>query len=221
MLIQAAGLALLAALTPTALLVSAVFLGSASPRRTGALFLAGAIVMTVVMAVIVFVVLRATHLQLPHQHKSRYGLRLGLGVLLLLASGFLLRRGPKVKDPAKRNKGLISRLIARPGPRAAFVAGLIVYSPSVTFIAAIQVVATSRSSTADSVGAIALVIGITVLFVWLPLLLHVLMPDRTSRVLTSFNGWLRAHGRALGIGAMLVGGVVLTLNGILGLTGVL
>ncbi len=42
MLTEAAGFAVLAALSPTALLVSAVFLGSASPRRTVLLYLAGA-----------------------------------------------------------------------------------------------------------------------------------------------------------------------------------
>ncbi len=56
-LTDAAGLAVLAALTPTALLVTAVFLGSANPRRTVLIFLVSAIVMTVVMATIVFVVL--------------------------------------------------------------------------------------------------------------------------------------------------------------------
>jgi hypothetical protein len=220
MLIQAAGLALLAALTPTALLVSAVFLGSANPRRTGALFLAGAIVMTVVMAVIVVIVLRAGHLYKPHQHQTRYGLRLGLGVVLLLAGGWMLRRGPRVKDPAKQKPGFMSRLIAKPGPKAAFLAGLIVYSPSVTFIAAVQVVATAKVSTAESVAGIAEVIAITVVFVWLPLVLHLLMPERTSRLLARFNAWLRAHGRQIAVGAMLVAGVLLTINGILGVTGV-
>ena len=41
MLIQAAGLALLAALSPTALLVAAVYLGSARPRYVTAFYLAG------------------------------------------------------------------------------------------------------------------------------------------------------------------------------------
>ena len=45
MLTEAAGLAVLAALSPTALLVAAVFLGAASPRRTILFYLAGAVVM--------------------------------------------------------------------------------------------------------------------------------------------------------------------------------
>ena len=221
MLIQAAGLALLASLTPTGLLVSAVFLGSASPRRTGVLFLVGAIVMTALIAVILVVVLRSGHLYKPRQHEARYGLRLGLGVLLLLAGGWLFRRGPQVKDPAKDSRGFIGRLIAKPGPKAAFLAGLIIYSPSLTFIAAVQVVATAQVSTAESIAGIALVVAITVLFVWLPLVLYLFRPDRTRQVLAGFNGWLHAHGRTLVVGGMLVAGLALTIDGILGVTGVI
>ena len=47
MLETAAGFALLSALSPTAVLVGAVYLGSASPRRTTLVYLAGALTTTV------------------------------------------------------------------------------------------------------------------------------------------------------------------------------
>ncbi len=175
--------------------------------------------MTAVMATLVFIVLRAGHLYKPHEHQTRYGVRLGLGVLMLLCGGWLLRRGERKRDPAKQDQGFISRMIARPGPRAAFLVGLVVYSPSLTFVAAVQVVATSNDGIAAAIGAIAFIIAITVIFVWLPLVLYLLMPDRTGRLLGSFNGWLRTHGHVLLVGALLVGGALLTSDGILGLTG--
>jgi Sap, sulfolipid-1-addressing protein len=221
MLSEAAGLAVLAALSPAALLVVAVFLGSATPRRTGIIYLAGAITMTAAMATVVFIALRVGHLYTPHQHKTRYGLRLGLGVLLLAAGLYLLRRGPRARDPAKEKQGLVARMTVTPGPKAAFIVGILVYSPSLTFVAAVQIVATSKASVAYSVLALILVIAITVLCVWLPLLLYLLMPERTGRLLTSFSGWLRRHGQVLLVGGLMVGGVLLTLDGILGLTGAL
>jgi Sap, sulfolipid-1-addressing protein len=221
MLTQAVSLAVLAAISPTALLVAAVFLGAASPRRTVVIYLAGAIVMTAVMATVVFVVLRAGHLYKPHQREPRYGVRLGLGVLMLAVGLYLRRRGPRRKDPAKKKgEGLISRMISHPGPKEAFIVGILVYSPSLTFIGAVQAVATSKENITASVFALALVIAITLLCVWVPLLLYLFMPERTGRLLASFNGWLRTHGRALGLGALLVGGVLLLVNGILGLAGV-
>jgi hypothetical protein len=224
MLTEAAGLALLAAITPTALLVVAVFLGAANPRRIVLLYLAGAVVMTVVIAVVVFVVLRSGHLYKPHQRQARYGLRLGLGLLLLLAGAFVLRRSRKPPDPAKAEKkkqkgpGLISRMIAQPGPKEAFIVGILVYSPSLTFIAAVQTVATSKDSVSAAVLALVLVEVITLLFVWVPFLLYLLMPDRTGRLLGSFNAWLRSHGHQILVGALLAAGVVVTIDGILGLT---
>jgi hypothetical protein len=220
MLTEAAGLAALAALSPTAVLVSAVFLGSANPRRNVLIYLAGAIVMTAIFAVIVYVALHAGHLQRPREHQPRYGVRLGLGAAMMLAAGYLRRRKPKPPDPAKRDRRIISRLLARPAPWAAFIVGLLVYAPSLTFVAAVQVVATSRASVALSVLEIALVIAITVMLVWLPLVLFLLAPDRTRSVLRSCDSLLRSHGYVLAVAGLGVGGVLLTLNGVLGLTGV-
>jgi hypothetical protein len=192
MLTEAAGLALLAALTPTALLVVAVFLGAANPRRTVLLYLAGAIVMTVVIAVIVFVVLRTGHLDKPRQRHA----------------GRKKQKGP----------GLISRMIAQPGPKEAFIVGILVYSPSLTFVAAVQTVATSRDSIAASVLTIFLIVAITLLFVWVPFLLYLLMPERTGRLLGSFNEWLRTHGHQILVGGLFAAGIIVTIDGILGLT---
>jgi Sap, sulfolipid-1-addressing protein len=221
MLTEAAGFAVLAALSPLAVLVSAVFLGAANPRRTALIYLAGAIVMTAVIATIVFVVLHAGAVYKPRQHHTRYGIRLGLGLLALLAGGYLWRRGPKPPDPAKKDKGLVNRLLAKPGRKEAFIVGVVVYSPSLTFVAAVQVIATARQSIADSVLDIAVVIAITIAFSWLPLVLYLIAPERTGRLLRSFNGWLRSHGHIIAVGALGIGGIVLTINGILGVAGVI
>jgi Sap, sulfolipid-1-addressing protein len=219
-LIQAVGLAVLAALSPTAVLVSAVFLGSANPRRTVLIYLAGAVAITVIMAIVLFAVLHAGHLQSSHQRQPRYGLRLGLGVIMLLAGAWLRRRGPRPPDPNRRNQGFLDRLLARPGGTTAFVVGLLVYSPSLAFIAAVQVIATARASMVDSVLAVVVVVIITVAFVWLPLITYLLAPDRTTRTLRGLNGLLRSNGFRLAVLALAIGGVALTIDGILGLTGV-
>ena len=53
MLLQAAGFAVLAALSPTALLITAIYLGSARPRTTALCYLAGAVLISTVMGVAV------------------------------------------------------------------------------------------------------------------------------------------------------------------------
>ena len=220
MLAQAAGLALLASLSPTALLVSAVYLGSARPRLTGLFYLAGAVVMSLVMGIVILAVLRGAGLSRPHEHTPRYGLRLGLGILLLAAGIFVARRKPRQPDPAQPRPGLVSRMIANPAPLSAFLVGILIFAPGVTFLAALQVIATARASVELTTLAVAIVVIINVLLVWLPIVLHVVAPGPTARRLGAFNAWLRAHGRTVLVGVLVVVGAIMIFNGSYGLIAV-
>jgi Sap, sulfolipid-1-addressing protein len=218
---QAAGFAVLAAISPTALLVIAVFLGSANPRMTALFYVAGAMLMTVAMAVIVLVILRTTGLNEPRHHDPRYGLRLGLGVLALASAAFVARRRREPPEPATdqpASQGFIARLVARPRPATALATGVVLFAPSATFIAAVQVVATARADVAATTLALVVVVIITGLVVWLPLLTYLATPDATGRALKKLNGWLRKQGRLILFCALAVGGVALVINGALGLT---
>jgi Sap, sulfolipid-1-addressing protein len=208
----------LAALSPTAVLVGAVYLGSANPRKATLLYLIGAITVTVIVGIIVLVALRAGGLSLPGNRTPRYGVRLGLGGLALGGGIFMARRKPKPPDPDKKKKpGLMARMMARPGPVAAFATGLIVFAPSASFIAAIQVIATSHSSTLATSLTLTAVVLIDVTLVWLPFLFYLARPEATTRRLKSFNGWLRAHGHALVAGTLTIAGLALVADGISGL----
>ena len=218
MILQAAGLAVLAALSPTALLVAAVYLGSARPRLTAAVYLTGAVVVSLVTGVVILAVLRSTGLNHPDQHTPRYGLRLGLGILLLAAAVLVARRRPQPPDPAKPQRGIVSRLIANPAPASAFLTGVLIFAPGLTFLAALQVIATARASVELTAVALIVVVAINVLLIWLPIVLHVIAPGPTTRTLTAFNGWLRAHGKQVLVGVLGVVGVIMVVNGIYGLT---
>ena len=221
MLGQAAGFAVLAAVSPTALLVMAVFLGSDNPRRTALMYAAGAVIMTVAMAVAVLLVLRATGLNQPRQHAPRYGLRLGLGVIALAVSLYLIRRKRPEGSPGDakpKRPGLIARLTASPSPRTAFVLGLLLFAPSATFIAAVQVIATANEGVPITVAAVVVVVILTAATVWLPLLGYLAFPAATTRRLRQANEWLRVRGRVLVIAALWIAGVLLVVDGALGLS---
>ena len=218
MILQAAGLALLAALSPTTLLVSAVYLGSARPRLVGTAYLLGAIVMSLIMGLVVIAILRNTGLNHHSQRTPRYGLRLGLGLLMLAAGAVLARRKPKLPDPDKK-QGLVSRMIADPAPRSAFAVGLLLFAPGITFIAAVQVIATANADAKLTTVAIIVVVVINAALVWLPLLVHIFAPGVTTRYLTAFNDWLRANGNKILIAVLIVGGAIVAGNGIFGLAG--
>ena len=228
MLAEACGFALLAALNPTALLIGAAYLGSANPRKMVAFYLVGAIIMTVVMGVVLILIIRAGGLQHVRDHAPRYGLRLGLGVAALAAGAFVARRKPAAKpappddaspppDDASPKQGRLARLIAQPSPLTAAVVGVLIFYPSVNFIAAVQVIATANPSLGLEALAVFLVVLIDVLAVWLPLLLYLIAPDATTRGLKAFENWLRVHRRIIVIVGLLAGGVILIINGSLGL----
>ena len=218
MLIQAAGLALLAALSPTALLVAAVYLGSSRPRLTGAFYLAGAVVMSLIMGVVILAALRGAHLQRTGEHTPRYGLRLGLGILLLAAGVVVARRTPRPPDPLKAHQGIVSRMVAAPAPLSAFLVGILVFAPGISFLAAVQVIATARAGFDLTLLALIIVVVINVLLVWLPILFHLAFPGATTRYLTAFNGWLRAHGKVILVCVLVAVGGIMVANGIYGLT---
>jgi hypothetical protein len=217
MIWQAAGLAVLAALSPTALLIAAIYLGSARPRLTGLFYLAGAVLMTILMAIVVLLVLHSTGLNHPREHQPRYELRLGLGILAFAAGLVVAARKPKPPDPDKPVQGFMSKLVANPAPAMAFVVGILVFTPGVTFVAAMQVIATAQASIEEVVTAAVLVVVINVMLVWLPIVLYLLAPGATSRRLTAFNSWLRTHGHLLLTAGLLAAGVILIVNGALGL----
>jgi hypothetical protein len=226
-LAEAAGFAFLAAISPTALLVMAVFLGSAEPRRNALMYTAGAIAMTVTAAVAALFALRAAELNLPSRHDPLYGLRLGLGVLALAAAVALSWRRRSAGQVAvaaaevKAGRNLVSRLTAQPSPRTAFTAGLIVFAPSITFLAAVQVIATARTRPLVTFIGLLVVINVCLLVVWLPLFGYFAAPAATTDTLRSCSGWLRDHGREATAWALVIGGLALAVNGALGLAGVL
>jgi hypothetical protein len=217
MLAQAAGFAVLAALSPTAILITATYLGSARPRFTALCYLAGAVFMSTIMAILVLVVLRSTQLQIPKHHTPRYELRLGLGLLILAVGAVVARHRPRPRDPSQPSRGIVARLVASPAPLTAIVAGLVIFTPALTFVAAIQVVATAQASPALSAVSLIIIIVIYVASIWLPFLAYLAAPERTSRRLTAFNAWLLAHGRAVLVIGLLVAGAALAANGTLGL----
>ena len=114
MLAQAAGLALLAAVSPTALLVVTAYLSSQRPRLTVLWYLAGAVLVSVVIGVVALIALRSGHLQDVGNRTPRYGLRTGLGLLILAVAAVVAYRSPMRRrtEPAQPR----TRLQTGPGP---------------------------------------------------------------------------------------------------------
>jgi Sap, sulfolipid-1-addressing protein len=215
---EAAGLAVLAAFYPPAMLLAALYLGSERPGRMTIAYVAGGLGIVTVIGVAALIAIRAGGLSHIGHHQTRYGLRLGLGVVAIVAAVVMWRRRSKPRDPAKPKKpSLIERLAAKPSPWTALAVGVVMFGPSLTFVAAVQVVGTAKAGLADTIGAMAMIIVLTVAFAWLPLLAYAVAPVRTVRTLRAFDGWLKRHGKTVVTIAVGVVGVFLVIQGITGL----
>src|ERR1035438_5757220 len=111
-----------------------------------------------------------------------------------------------------------ARATLRPAaPRWACAVVLLVFAPGVTFLAALQVIATARTSLELTVIAVLIVVFINVLLVWLPIVAHLVAPEPTERRLKAFNAWLRAHGSSVLAVVLVVAGGIMAFDGIYGL----
>jgi hypothetical protein len=218
--LQAAGFGLLAAVSPSALLIMTMYLGSGNPRKTATSYVAGAVLMTVITAVGALVLIRAVGLDHPNEHAPRYGLRLGVGILALATVAFVVMRKRPAQGSGQRQgtRGFMTRLVADPSPKTAFVAGVVLFAPSATFLAAVQVVATAREGIAVTTVTLLVIMVLALLIVLLPLASYLAAPEATTRRLGAINRWVRAYGRTILVIALLVAGTALILDGVLGLT---
>jgi hypothetical protein len=205
----------LAAISPSALLVMTLYLGSPEPRRTATAYVAGAMLMTIVTAVGALVLIRAVGLAQPSQHAPRYGLRVGIGILSLATAAFVIKR-KRPQNPQSKG-GFMSRLVAAPTPRTAFAAGVVLFAPGATFLAAVQVIATAREGPAVTSITLLAIVVISLLIVLLPLASYLAAPEATSSRLAAVNTWVRAYGKQLLVAALLIAGAALVIDGVLGL----
>jgi hypothetical protein len=207
--------AFVAALYPVGLLAITFLLASDRPLRLGLSFLLGAATSLTIVGVLVITVLQGVGLNDSDASSARGGFRVGFGTAMLVAAWFLWRR-PRPKDP-KPEPSWKSRLRGA-RPFAVYLAGALFYSPSGSYLAAVQQIATSDSGWPWGV-QLAVVISIVLITVEVPVLAYALKPEATRRVLRAVEGWLEVHGRDALVAILLIIGGYLVVDGIVTLAG--
>jgi Sap, sulfolipid-1-addressing protein len=212
---EVAGLSLLAGISPPAMLVVALLLASSRPGRFAGLYVIGGTVIVSVIGIAALLAMRDAGFSLPRHQQTRYGLRLALGVVALIAAVVIYLRKPKERHRSKPT--LMERLSSEPETKTAFLAGILMFGPSLTFLAAVQVVATAKAGVLATVAAMLIILVLTLSFAWVPLVAYLIAPDLTSRKLRSFDVLLKQYGKPILVAAIAVVGVLLIAQGISGL----
>ena len=200
---QTLALAFVAALYPVGLLAVSLLLASDQPMKLGLSFLGGAATSLLVVGIVVITVLHGAGLNGRSTGAARAGFQLGLGTAMLIAAWLIARR-PGQKGEKKEPAWQVRLRGARPA--AVFLTGAILYSPSGSYLGAVQQIATTDSGWAPALQLL-VVIAIVLLTVEIPLLAYASAPRATTRMLHKTEAWIDRHGRqALEIVLVLIGG---------------
>lgn len=206
-------LALGAALSPTVLTVIVLLLAGAKSRRDAVAFAIGTLAVSIAIGVAMLFVFNQT-LQGHHAGTKSSSAIIDIvlgGVLLVLALREVVV-APKAKEPKARHKL---------GVGAAFVLGMLVmaanFSSLVLYLAALKEIVRADVATASELVVTAAFIVIMLLAVELPLLLTVVAPGSSERLLTNIGATVKRNSRAITIVVLVIFGAYLAVKGVMSL----
>ena len=211
--VQAIPLALISSLYPLGLAAILLLARAARPRPKESVFLAGALACTLAVGFVVVFALHGAGIGQSSQGSNQYWVRLVSGVLFVAAAVVLARRPPKPRSGPSR----LSRAAGEGGLFAIFVAGIALYLPSPTYLAALEEVGSTKMSAAATAVWVLIVVALVLITVEVPVLLFLLAPGWTVPKLEAVNAWLDRHGHSLLLWVVAAIGLWLFLQGLVGL----
>jgi hypothetical protein len=224
-------LSLLAMFTPTLLAAVTLMLLTEHPKRLMLGYLLGAYTTSITLGLTIVFALHDSDAVSTSKRTIGPGEDIVVGALLLLVAYVLgtdrdqpLRERRARRKSAKREKSgeeerepLPMRLLGRGSPRLAFVVGLLLSFPGVSYLTGLSHI--------DKLGAAAVPTALLViafcliqqLLLELPLVGYVLNPEATQRAVDGSRAWLGRNGRRAGIIVVTVLGALALIRGIAGL----
>lgn len=223
-------LSLLAMFNPTLLAAVTLMLLTENPRRLMLGYLLGAYTASITIGLAIVFALHDSGAVSTSKQTIGPVEDLVIGALLLLVAFVLgtdrdqpLRERRERRNEAKQAKNgekkepLPMRLLGRGSPRIAFVVGLLLSFPGVSYLAGLSHI--------DKLGAAAVPTALLVvafcliqqLFLEVPLIGYTLRPEQAQGAVDGFRAWLARNGRRAGIYVAVVLGALLIVRGILGL----
>lgn len=206
MLSEAVPAALGAAIRPPALLFIAFLLVNPRPGRRALIFLGGAVLIALGFGFLSVLVLQASGAESAEHRTVPHWIDLAIGILLVAFALVIYFRPPRGPKAAKQRREL--------GVIGLLGIGLLMYRPSLLYLASLHAIAKAHASPLETVLGIVLVAVIYLLLIEIPIIAHAIWPDTTIRWVTAANTWLAKHGRSVIIIVVAGFGGYLTASGI-------
>jgi Sap, sulfolipid-1-addressing protein len=223
-------LALDAALYPTLLAAVVILLAQAHPRRLLAAYLAGGLLISITLGLVIVFALKDSHIVENQQSGPSWAADLAVGGLALLAAVAISVRADqrwrerrkrrkqaagKYKPPDPSHEPWTQRILARGSVPIVFVSALAINLPGAAYLIALKDIAAGGYSSAEQV---LLIIGFNLIMFSLaeiPLIGLLVAPDRTDAMVKRMNAWLTGHGRVIAIVLCVLLGAFLVTRGII------
>lgn len=221
-------LALGSAVYPTLLAVVIVILTQPNPRRLLAAYLAGALLTSVTIGVVIVTGVGGSGLLNGESGRTiNPAVNLAVGLLLLgllyaLLSGrdrrlMEIRERRKARHAQDEKESWSERVLQRQSIALTFVVGMALNLPGALYLVALTEIASADQSTAKDV--LQIVIYNVIMFAWaeVPLIAYGVAPKRTEVFVKRVHDWLGGHLHQIAIAMCAVAATYLTIKGIAGL----
>ncbi len=226
-------LALDAALYPTLLAAVVILLGQERPVRLLAAYLAGGMLISVGLGLVIVLVLGGSG-KFSESSGLSWTADLAIGGLTLLAAVALslradqrlrarraarrARKHPEPPPPEDERDPWSQRILARGSVPIVFAAALAINLPGAAYLIALKDLATAHFSVAANVALILLFNVIMFALAEIPLLGLIFARERTEGYVKRMDAWVSGHGREIAIGLAAVFGVFLVVRGLMNAT---
>jgi len=216
-------LAVAAALYPPIFAMVVVILARPDPRPILFAYVLGALLVSILVGLGIVAALSAGNVVGGSDRAVNPGVdiagglgALGVGFVLLTERDRWLRERRARRSASREDDRdpWSRRMIERDSVGLAFVLGVALNLPGMSYLVALKDVAAADQSMAAGVVQIVVFNLIMFSLAEVPLLSYALWPERTREVVTAMNEWLTGHARQLAIALCLVIGVLLLVRGL-------
>lgn len=218
-------LAFTAALNPKLLGIDLLLIENRRPRAMFLCLLLGGMTVAVAIGLLDVLVLHADALKT--QGTVSAGVDLALGLLLLAVGGLLAtgrlhgrRTAPIPAGHAQPEKkdAWAQRVLREPRLGLAMLIGALIGIPGASYLTALHILVTGKSSTAIQVVAVFVFVLIDFLLIIIPFVFLELRPEATKALLKHSQDWLLSHALQLMAGIALLLGAYLAISGLVRLS---
>jgi len=224
-------LSLLAMFNPTLLAAVTLMLLTENPKRLMLGYLLGAYTASITIGLAIVFALHDSDAVSTSKQTIGPVEDLVIGALLLLVAYVLAtdrarplrerrekrKLAKQAKNGGEKKEPLPMRLLGRGSPRIAFVVGLLLSFPGVSYLTGLSHIDKLGAGVAPTVLLVIAFCLIQQLLLEIPLVGYILKPESTQGAVDGFRDWLARNGLRAGVYVAIVLGALLIIRGIAGL----